>query len=485
MASRDLASAGAVTRAPGGTRCADPTATAAAPGGTHRASLPSATNQKAPEAETRAAVAATSFGDGVTTDADVAGMLGSAGVPHPEDSRTILHVDIDAFFASIEQQRDPRLRGRPVIVGAGVIASCSYEARRFGLRAGMPLSEARRLCPQAVIVEGHAQVYRCFAEEIFARCREVSPAVETYLDEAYCDLTGTERLHRDLLEAARGLKRAILASTGLTVTCGLGPNRMLAKLAGKTVKPDGLARVTAAGADAFMRDRPVEQIAGVGHAHAKLLRSMNVRTAGEMRVLPVATLERLFGAPGRLLFERCRGRDTAVVSEREIPLSISRETSFHRDTADRREIDGMLEYLAGRACRTARELGIRPRTVSVRLRYGDGESAERARSLTQPSDADPVVLALALELLARLFTRRVALHSVGLALSGFARGGGEQGALFDEREAGRRAALYRAFDGVRNAFGHGVLVSGRALHLKGRLDEDEYGFVLRTPSLTK
>ena len=405
--------------------------------------------------------------------------------PGPCTEPVILHVDIDAFFASIEQCRDPRLRGRPVIVGAGVIASCSYEARRFGLRAGMPLSEAKRLCPQAVVLEGHAQIYRCFAEKVFAHCRDVAPAVEAYLDEAYCDLTGTERLHGDLLETARRLKRAILESTGLTVTCGLGPNRMLAKLAGKTVKPDGVARVTAAGAEAFMRDLPVEQVAGVGHAHAKTLRSMNVRTAGELRVLPVETLERLFGAPGRLLYERCRGRDTAVVSEREVPLSISRETSFHRDTADPREIEGMLEYLAGRACRTARELGIRPRTVAVRLRYADGEPAERARSLSQPSDADPVVLTLALDTLARLFTRRVALHQVGLALSNFSPAGGEQGALFEEREAGRRAALYRAFDGVRDSFGHGVLVSGRALHLKGRLEEDEHGFVLRTPSLTK
>jgi nucleotidyltransferase/DNA polymerase involved in DNA repair len=260
---------------------------------------------------------------------------------------------------------------------------------------------------------------------------------------------------------------------------------MLAKLAGKTVKPDGLARVTAAEAEAFVRDLPVEKVAGVGHAHARTLRSMNIRTAGEMRALPVETLERLFGAPGRLLYERCRGRDTAAVNEREVPLSISRETSFHRDTADPGEIEGMLEYLAGRACRTARELGIRPRTISVRLRYSDGEADEQARSLRQPSDADPVVLALALETLARLFTRRVSLHLIGLALSNFVRAGGEQGALFEEREAGRRAALYHAFDHVRSAFGHGVLVSGRALHLKGRLEEDEHGFVLRTPSLTK
>ncbi len=405
--------------------------------------------------------------------------------PPADGTGTLLHVDIDAFFAAIEQQRDPRLKGRPVIVGAGVIASCSYEARRAGLRAGMTLSEAKRLCPEAVILDGHAQVYRCFAAEIFARCRQVAPAVETYLDEAYCDLTGTERLHGDLLEAARGLKRSIREATGLTVTCGLGPNRMLAKLVGKTVKPDGLARVTAAEADAFVRDLPVEKLPGVGHAHARTLRSLNVRTAGEMRALPVEVLERLFGAPGRLLHERCRGGDTAVVSEREIPLSISRETSLHRDSADRREIEGLLEYLTGRACRTARELGIRPRTISVRLRYSDGEGDEQARSLRQPSDADPVVLALALETLGRLFTRRVALHLVGLTLSNFARAGAEQGALFDEREAGRRVALYRAFDDVRRAYGHGVLVSGRALHLKGHLEEDEHGFVLRTPSLTR
>jgi DNA polymerase-4 len=412
-------------------------------------------------------------------DADRTPQTAAAGTP------VVLHVDIDAFFASVEQQRDPRLRGRPVIVGAGVIASCSYEARRAGLRAGMPIGEALRLCPGAVVVAGHARVYRCFAAAVFERCREVAPAVETYLDEAYCDLTGTARLHGDPLALAHGLRRTIHDATGLTVTCGLGPNRMLAKLAGRTVKPDGAARLDAGEAEAFLRDLPVEQLPGVGRAHARTLRSMNVRTAGALRALPAATLVRLFGAPGRLLYERCRGRDTAVVSERELPVSISRETSFPEDTADPAAIEGMLEYLAGRACRSARELGVRPRTVTVRVRYADGAHDERARSLPQPSDADPVVLALALGVLARLCSRRAALHGVGIALSHFLPAGGEQGALFDEREAGRRAALYRAFDGVRDAFGHGVLVSGRALRLKGRLPEDEHGFVLRTPSLTK
>lgn len=490
----------------------------AAPGEAHEARRHSETHRTAPVESERAAVKRPeehSTG-GVTTGTGIAGMAAVSGVTRPgvtarsdradgaardaaageacssdapaapaSPARTILHVDIDAFFAAIEQQRDPRLRGKPVIVGAGVIASCSYEARRFGLYAGMPLSEARRACPDAVIIDGHAQIYRCFAEEIFALCRAIAPAVETFLDEAYCDLTGTDRLHGDHVALARRLKDGIHAATGLTVTCGIGPNRMLAKLIGKTVKPDGLARIDAAGADAFLVDRPIEQLAGVGRAHAKTLRSMNLRTIGDLRALPFATLEALFGAPGRLLFERCRGRDTIAVTEREVPMSISRETSFHRDTADRVEHEGMMEYLVGRACRTSREIGIRPRTVAVRIRYAGGDGDERARSLKMPSHNDPVVLELALDLLRRLFTRRAALHAIGVTLSNFMRDGAEQGSLFDEREAGRRAALYEAFDGVREAYGHGVLVSGRALRLKGRLAEDQHGFVLRTPSLTK
>ena len=475
------------------------TPTVAAPVDSQDASPPPDTNGKAPVTPRQGAaiegVRDNQKTGAAASGAGIAGMAGPAGPARPEYSqgpgappepRTVLHVDIDAFFASIEQQRDPRLKGKPVIVGAGVIASCSYEARAFGLKAGMALTEARRLCPQAVILEGHAQVYRCFAERIFERCRELSPDVETYLDEAYLELTGTERAHGgDLLAAAARLKRAISDDTGITVTCGLGPNRMLAKLAGKTVKPDGLARVLECEAEDFLVGRPIEQLAGVGHAHAKTLRSMNLRTIGDLRALPVAALEALFGAPGRQLYERCRGRDTAAVTAREIPLTISRETSFHRDTGDPSGIEGMLDYLTGRACRAARELGLAARTVAVRLRYSDGEGAEQARSLAAPSAVDPVVLALALELLRRQFTRRVSLHAVGVTLSGFTRDTAEQGALFDEREAGRRAARCEALDRVRGSFGHGSVVSGRALNLKDHVAQDRHGFVLRTPSLTK
>ena len=238
-----------------------------------------------------------------------------------------------------------------------------------------------------MILEGHTQVYRCFADDIFGRCRRFAPSVETYLDEAYCDLSGTERLHGVLAVAVRALKDEILDGTGLTVTCGIGPNRMLAKLIGKTVKPDGLASIEARDADAFLRDLAVEQLAGVGHAYAEVLRSMNLRTIGDMRVLPIDVLEALFGANGRLLFERCRGRDTAPVSEREIPLTISRETSFHRDTADRVEIEGMLEYLLGRAraARHASSRSSRARSRSICATPTARATSARARWRSPPT----------------------------------------------------------------------------------------------------
>ena len=151
-----------------------------------------------------------------------------------------MHLDIDAFFPSVEQVRTPFLRNRPVVVGSGVIASCSYEARRFGLRAGMPLHEARRLCPDAVYLAGDAQVYQAFAERIWEICHTVSPAVDTYLDDAYLDMTGTHRLYPDVRTAAAFLKQRIREELGLLVTVGVGPSRVVARMAGAEAKPDGL-----------------------------------------------------------------------------------------------------------------------------------------------------------------------------------------------------------------------------------------------------
>ena len=168
------------------------------------------------------------------------------------NSKAIAHIDCDAFFASCEQARNPRLKGKPLVTGKerGIISCASYEAKALGIKRGLSLSDARRICPELIVLPSDYETYSIYSERVFEIIRRFTPTVEEYsIDEAYCDLTGTERLHGDLLETARRLQRTILESTGLTVTCGLGPNRMLAKLAGKGVKPDGLARVTTAGAD--------------------------------------------------------------------------------------------------------------------------------------------------------------------------------------------------------------------------------------------
>ncbi|MHC4600577.1 MAG: DNA polymerase Y family protein, partial [Planctomycetota bacterium] len=270
---------------------------------------------------------------------------------------TVLHLDIDAFFAGVEQALDPRLRGKPVIVGSGVIASCSYEARRFGLHAGMGLREARRLCPRGVFLEGRQNIYRCFTARIFEILREFSPHVDTYLDEAFCDLSGMGRLLGDLEETGRWLRARVEGETGLSVTVGVGPNRMAAKIAGKTVKPGGVRWVrTVDEVAGLIASMPVSVVPGVGRKVGKVLSELNVRTVAELRALSEAALVALFGANGRALFERARGRDSRPVAPAEVPKSISRETTFHEETSDRVEIESMLQYLCGRASRAARAL---------------------------------------------------------------------------------------------------------------------------------
>ena len=407
-------------------------------------------------------------------------------LPSVPGALPVVHVDIDAFFASVEQARDPRLRGRPVIVGNGVIASCSYEARRYGLRAGTSLSEARRVCPDAVILDGHYPTYRAFGERIFALVAELTPDLDTYLDEAYGDLAGTERLHGDLFERCRALQRAVAAETGgVTVTVGLGPNRMLAKLAGKTVKPAGLAAITAAEAADFLAPRPASDVYGVGPAIARRLAGYNVHTVADLRRLSREALAGLFGVVGPLLYERARGRDTRAVHAREVPQTISRETAFHAATADPVEIDAMLHYLTGRACRTARGLGLVGRTIAVRIRYADGVSADLQATPRDPSGLDPDVHAVVRTLLAKAWTRRVQLSHVGITLSNFAALDGALLDLFEAPRQDRDHRLIEGIDAVRDRYGHAVVVSGRSLHRLGTLAQDRYGFVLRTPSLTK
>ncbi|MDM7916832.1 MAG: DNA polymerase IV, partial [Candidatus Eisenbacteria bacterium] len=374
------------------------------------------------------------------------------------DHPAILHVDIDAFFASVEQLRNPRLRGRAVIVGAGVIASCSYEARRRGCKAGMPLAQARRLCPEAVFLDGHAQIYRCFAERIFEIAARFAPSMETFLDEAYLDLSGTERLHGSFGGAGAALRVAIREETGLPVSIGIGSNRMIAKMVTKTVKPDGLGLLPPGAEEEFVLSRPIGDLPGIGHAVGPVLERLNVRTVAQLRELPEQALHGLFGRSlGHALWERAWGRDTRVVSAREIPGSVRRETTFHHPTIERRELAAMLHYLTSRAGRETRRLGLACRTVRVHLRYNDGEACARASSFPSPTAVDAQLYARAMRLLEDLFTRRAAVRNVGVELSHFGPAAGEQLDLLDAGAATRQADLEAGLDRVRDRFGFCLL----------------------------
>ncbi len=450
---------------------------------------PAASTDPAPP--DRRAAAAISRPGAAPNTTPVAPVLAPKAMPGHEPTvwdpePAILHLDIDAFFASIEQLRDPRLRGRPVIVGAGVIASCSYEARLHGCKAGMRLSDARRLCPDAVFLDGHAQIYRCFAERIFEIAARYAPAMETFLDEAYVDLSGTERIHGSYGEAGRRVRAEIREATGLAVSVGIGTNRMVAKMVTKTVKPDGLGILPPGEEESFVVSRPIEDLPGVGHAVGPMLWKLNVRTVAELRELPEQALHGLFGRSlGHALWERAWGRDTRVVSAREIPGSIRRETSFHHPTIERRELAAMLHYLATRAGREMRRLGLACRTVSVHLRYSDGESCARRDSFPAPTAVDRQIYGRAEMLFGGLFTRRAAVHNIGVELSSFGAAAGEQLDLLEGDGGIRQADLEAGLDRVRERFGFAAVMGGPTLDLLGKLPRDMHGYVLRTPSLTK
>ncbi len=399
--------------------------------------------------------------------------------------RCILYLDLDAFFASVEQLKTPSLRGKPVVVGTGCIASCSYEARRFGLSAGMSIRQARRLCPGAVVLPGDQRAYQAFGERVFDLCRDLSPAVETYLDEAYCDLTGTLRLNGDARGAARELKSRIRAETGLSATVGIARNRMIARLAAGSVKPDGLGVIEPGSEEAFLVGRPVRDLPGVGWKTARLLSKLNVDTVADLREVPRFALRRLLGRLGDVLYERCRGRDTRVVAEREIPKSISRETTFHRPTADGAEIGGMLYYLTERAARFLRTRGLEARTVAVRIRHSDLRGAAASETLAQPTALDPVLFHLAARLLRTVWKRRVGLRQVGVRLERVSPAAPSQMDLLNEASDARQRRMVDGLDGIRSRYGHSAVVVGRSLHLLGTLRQNPDGFILRTPSLTK
>ena len=413
----------------------------------------------------------------------------------------IFLVDIDAFFAQVEQILRPELRGRPVVVGGlvtdrSVVASASYEARARGIKTAMPIREAHRLCPDAVFLRGDFHAYARFSQGMMDLCRRYTPLVEPVsLDEAYLDVAGCRRLFETLgivdpgaawpLQAADHLKRTLQQTLQLNVTIGAGTNRLVAKIACDYAKPNGIAWIQPGYEARFLAPLLLKEIPGIGPRTAERLARYNLRRVGDLARISPETLAAHFGPPGEVLAARARGLDpTPVTAEAGGPKSISRETTFETDLIDRGAMKAMLSYLLERACRRLRQHGLLARTVTVKVRYADFRTESRSRSLPALSDHDDDLWPVARDLFDKVYARRVGVRLVGVALSHFAPAGRQMN-LFGEAGYARRTRFYGSIDRIRERFGFSVLATGRAIELLETHERDENGFKLRTACLSQ
>ncbi|HUP01279.1 MAG TPA: DNA polymerase IV [Gemmatimonadota bacterium] len=397
--------------------------------------------------------------------------------------RTILHVDLDAFFVAVERLRDPSLIGRPVVVGAdpqggrgrGVVAAASYEARAFGLRSAMPIGEAYRRCPHAVFLPGRHDLYARAARAVRRACRRFTPAVEPVsIDEAYLDLSGTERLHGAPAGTVDRIRTAIASETGLPVSMGLATTRVVAKIASDLAKPAGFLHVWPGREAAFLAPLPIERMPGIGPATRARLSEFNLRTLGDLARLDPALLGDLLGAWGPSLLADARGEDPArgaapVRPGRERPKSVSRECTFDEDTDDPAFCEGVLFSLSERACHDLRAHRLTARTVALKLRYRDFTTVTRRATLATPTDSDRTVAATARELFRAAYARRVRVRLLGVALANLV-GAAPQLDLFADPRALAWERLLGPLDRLRGRYGFGVVRTGPTLGLERAAD---------------
>ena len=313
----------------------------------------------------------------------------------------ILHADLDAFYASVEQRDDPRLRGRPVIVGGGVVLAASYEAKAYGVRTAMGGAAARRLCPHAIVVPPRMEAYSAASKAVFSVFRDTTPLVEGIsIDEAFLDVGGLHRIAGPPEEIAARLRADVLARAGLPITVGAARTKFLAKVASGVAKPDGLLVVPAGGELEFLHPLPVERLWGVGDVTASKLHGLGLRTVGEVAALGEVALVSMLGrAAGRHLFALAHNHDPRPVQTGRRRRSIGSQRALGRSERSRADLDAVLASLVDGVCRRLRTGHRACRTVVLRLRFADFSRATRSHTLRDPTGETEVVLAAARELL--------------------------------------------------------------------------------------
>ena len=375
--------------------------------------------------------------------------------------RAITHVDMDAFYASVEQRDRPELRGLPVIVGAspggrGVVSAASYEARRFGVRSAMPISRAVRLCPRAVFLPVDMDKYQRASAEIMAILGDFSPLVEPVsVDEAFVDLSGTAGLFGPPEEAVRRIKARIRAEIGLTASAGLAANKFVAKVASDLEKPDGLVVVPPGTEAQFLAPLPVERVWGVGRVLAGALASMGIATIGHLQRIPAATLARRFGEHGRQLHDLAFGRDNRPVESSTPAKSIGAETTFGVDCREPERLRRTLRTQAERVARELRQERLTAARVTLKLRFADFQTLTRSYTGDPTQDGLEVFRRTEALLTREAVTEPVRLIGVSVSRLGVEAGG--QLPLLDLSVV-RRERLARAVDDVTARFGDDALV---------------------------
>lgn len=387
---------------------------------------------------------------------------------------SILHVDMDAFFVSVELLDRPELRGKPVVVGGqkdqrGVVSAASYEARKYGIHSAMPLRTAGRLCPHAIFLDGHHEKYGEGSDRVATILAKFSPVVEMVsIDEAYLDLAGTERLHGPPFATADKLLRTITRETALPCSGGLATTRLTAKVASDQAKPRGLVWVPPGCEARFLAPLPVRKIPGIGEVTEKALRAMGIETVEQLAAVPQEKLETIFGQWGDALYRKARGGDSYEFVIDAEPKSISHNLTFGEDTNNVNEMAAILSHLSQKACKRLREAGLAARTLTLTIRYAGFETHTRSKTLSEPTQLDSDIYAVFQELFHKHRDPKRKVRLLGVSLSSFTHGN-EQLDLLEKERREKLAKLTSAADLLRDRFGFGKVQFG------GSLSADELG----------
>ncbi|MTI61684.1 MAG: DNA polymerase IV [Firmicutes bacterium] len=378
----------------------------------------------------------------------------------------IMHIDMDAFFAAVEQLDNPELKGKPIIVGGtklskrGVVSTASYEARRYGVHSAMSIVEARKLCPDGIFLPGRRQRYVELSERVFAIFAKYTPLIEKLsIDEAFLDLTGCHRLFGSSVQIGKAIRQEIKEKIGLTASVGLAPNKFLAKLASEVDKPDGFYIIKEDEIDDFLLDLPVGKIWGIGEKTANILLERGIKTVSQLRQLSINLLSSLFGKAGERLYYLSRGIDRRSVEVNNELKSISYEETFQDDLSDKHRLYARLAAMSSKIARRLRMYSLQGSTVSIKVRYGDFRTYTRRLTMAVPTSTDNTIYSTAKRLLNKEGLLNKPIRLLGVGISNFSTGDKKQLSLFSDRI--KEEKLSRTIDEIKDRFGDSIIKKAR------------------------